>query len=1344
MFLFVVPYVPAAAQIDSMQYMFSALPDTVLPTHFIMDQSSLHDDVEGTPADPLIYDGKTPGIMPAQSFPWAYLDLYLAQRLDSNGKISGSLPPILQPYLDFVREDSIARNDVDFPIHLTWLNVQTMDPYALDSGLIQFQDGQLHLMPSNLIVDDITGATINLGDSIVRGKKAFPVQRTFFGGVFHPVLYPDYTDSTFVFRLEKNLFQSNVQNITKIEVDFADGKGFVPVTLGQKVSVRYSKNMLNSEGTTLTIRGYQSPTLFKESKFNIFVVYGAAPPDATGFTKSLDNPKCIPLPKIESNARYSIRLGKGNTKLTKPVVIVEGFESSNSAYGDITYKKVSSGEIRDFWGVAKYEHMWKLAWLYDSLESGGFDIVHLDFKDSKLGLDENAQHLLRVLKMIEDESVTYPTTVIGASMGGLISRIALNKLDQYGCCYNIAGFGSFDSPHQGAFIPIGLQAQSKALSESHTVLNWLSGGMVSNPWKKSLNSLAARSMLVEHYEPSAAQDRAIMLAQLGRDLPAGLKTFAIINGNDMGAGTWLGDAIFRYVEKRKKYHYIPAEHEVGATIQNIMFNLSGGHKDTFYTKDESSHYNHYTDRLYEKKEVSKYWAFALRYVSATRAYYAAMKYAYGTTPIGNSANMAAQIVQLQQKTNWMLDSGQYYLYKTNVYVPEASYHKDFAQLGGGIAETGKEFDQVPGLTVYSGSHCFIPSFSALNIPETFKSANVRGNMGLIPFDSYYAPGIFDDHSDPSQLHVTVDESNIQYALAQIRSIYDEIGSKGELSGSYNVAKADNAFGSHISFSGSLHVLKGAELNIATFGKIQYGAFKDPMADLDQNIQFYVGNACSSDTLLVNGLLRIGETPSAQGILVVKSGSTLRLGPSGELFVDEGSKIIVEAGAHFVIDPGAIINWNEAELVLNGELLLMPKADFIPGGSVKFSVEGGTLSARYKNEFALSPGSSLALFSSLVLPGNLQNTAFTDVNVVHHNKSTLVARGNFIAAGCSFTNAGITPHLLLRLKGSTHELNHCTFSGGDPAVIGELNADITFKFTSFSNSELGMRCYKKPLEFNGITFENCQIGAILPGGDFEVRSSSFLQCGTGMKIIGGAGNVVFFDNQFDSCTVKGIYLEDVNSQWNCNYFVQNQIGIDQRNDSLVLAPSAGNKFINNYYAIRISNLDYLDLSNGHNVFSGSIMRDITGYLSNSATLGGLNSNTLYANYNSFSSSSSVNLEKNRNPVVVSYDPTLAPNLLLCPSKTWTGKQEISASSEETAVEISIYPNPASSPQLNLKMVASTASTSVQIYTVQGQLIFSEDLSPGVTNWGTYLPVAPGAYTVRIVQGTHTFNHVWIYR
>ncbi|MDZ7896976.1 MAG: hypothetical protein U5N85_02950 [Arcicella sp.] len=55
--------------------------------------------------------------------------------------------------------------------------------------------------------------------------------------------------------------------------------------------------------------------------------------------------------------------------------------------------------------------------------------------------------------------------MIGPSMGGLISRLAIRYMEQNNINHNLKLWVSFDSPHLGANIPIGFQQMVKFFAD---------------------------------------------------------------------------------------------------------------------------------------------------------------------------------------------------------------------------------------------------------------------------------------------------------------------------------------------------------------------------------------------------------------------------------------------------------------------------------------------------------------------------------------------------------------------------------------------------------------------------------------------------------------------------------------------------------------------------------------------------------------------------------------------------------------------------------------------------------------------------------------------------------------
>ena len=86
----------SAQQIDSSKYTFESLPEILFPSGFLHDQSAAKYVFQGTDFDLHRYDGAIGGTMMSPKFFEAlYQDIYLSQRIHSNGKLFGSQTPHL-------------------------------------------------------------------------------------------------------------------------------------------------------------------------------------------------------------------------------------------------------------------------------------------------------------------------------------------------------------------------------------------------------------------------------------------------------------------------------------------------------------------------------------------------------------------------------------------------------------------------------------------------------------------------------------------------------------------------------------------------------------------------------------------------------------------------------------------------------------------------------------------------------------------------------------------------------------------------------------------------------------------------------------------------------------------------------------------------------------------------------------------------------------------------------------------------------------------------------------------------------------------------------------------------
>ncbi|WP_237527992.1 alpha/beta hydrolase [Streptomyces sp. SID2119] len=169
--------------------------------------------------------------------------------------------------------------------------------------------------------------------------------------------------------------------------------------------------------------------------------------------------------------------------------------------------------------------------LIGSLKERGHDVVLLGYDDRGASILDNARTATAaILRAIATRGGDAPLTVGGFSMGGIVTRYAPAKMEQERIDHQTALHFSYDSPHRGAVIPIGLQAFAHFIP-------------VANNFAKQMNSSAARQMLWRHYDSERGTvgvdpEREKFLEALGAVgvWPQRPRRIAVVNGRGDGQG----------------------------------------------------------------------------------------------------------------------------------------------------------------------------------------------------------------------------------------------------------------------------------------------------------------------------------------------------------------------------------------------------------------------------------------------------------------------------------------------------------------------------------------------------------------------------------------------------------------------------------------------------------------------------------------------------------------------------------------------------------------------------------------------------------------------------------------
>jgi hypothetical protein len=223
-----------------------------------------------------------------------------------------------------------------------------------------------------------------------------------------------------------------------------------------------------------------------------------------------------------------------NERLTKPVIIADGFSGGASKLEEWAGLWAQSGIEEIFpWGTQLHEH--------------GRDVIVLGYDSRSAAIRDNANVARQcIVQAAQQREGSAPLVVGGLSMGGLVTRYALTRMEHEPVDHQVATYFSYDSPHRGAWIPISLQ----------TFAHFLAGlaNLVTDPDKqeqlramsKLINSPAARELLWKHtathtgldshFGPDSARDDFVEDLKAIGSYPEQPRKLGVANGRGDGNG----------------------------------------------------------------------------------------------------------------------------------------------------------------------------------------------------------------------------------------------------------------------------------------------------------------------------------------------------------------------------------------------------------------------------------------------------------------------------------------------------------------------------------------------------------------------------------------------------------------------------------------------------------------------------------------------------------------------------------------------------------------------------------------------------------------------------------------
>lgn len=571
-------------------------------------------------------------------------------------------------------------------------------------------------------------------------------------------------------------------------------------------------------------------------------------------------------------------------------------------------------------GVPHTPQFQQLPTLIQGLLSRGYDIVYVDFADAGTYIQANAEFLIGVIERVNNAKITDEKTVlIGASMGGIVSRLALAKMEQEGKSHCVGLFGTLDTPHNGANIPLSLQAFSwhmHATDENHLAWNAMDTPAARQQILKHLgtavqdgdvtpeNDLLIGATPLDFSELHNA-DYSILRNQLQNDLlgvgwPAQPRKIAMLNG--MKDGTLPSGHGYGPGDKFCEANLYVDDFDLGTVFKIIMRSNNGGGTD-FYSNSGMVDCSQYqgngwsNDHLFT---IVKPHDFNPCNIGPWGSDEVPYKYhvwrlkATGNLPFLDNApgGFRMDMRAIHHSVESTLKSG-------------TTYHK----------------------TINFPISTFVPTWSGLAMGTALTNTNLFVDLTAGEFDPLFLPNDkvpnFDNFYAPTTnlRHVELDGGMVTFIFEELDRL-DAAPRSGTLVETYNYGDGYKEIpNTTVSPTGVLHIN-----NPGPTGFVQSAPQGDATKPL---FTTYLNNCGQIITVEAGGQYNIGALDKSQhGVTEVWRGATVHIKQGGILRItSEQSQLLIRNGATLILDPGAIVRLEspganiriEGDLIVNGDI-----------------------------------------------------------------------------------------------------------------------------------------------------------------------------------------------------------------------------------------------------------------------------------------------------------------------------------------------------------------------------------------------------------------------------------------
>ncbi len=865
--------------------------------------------------------------------------------------------------------------------------------------------------------------------------------------------------------------------------------------------------------------------------------------------------------KPSMKAMYTVHLGYGEfgkvrTCMERPIIIVEGVDYGypgypagfrDQKYGENGYIDLLKGKN---WDVPS--QIWK-NWesisqgpvAIERLRKAGFDIVYVDFWDGAQDMNNNAEVLIGVIKKVQQQMCAREIHVLGVSMGGVIAKRAIRQMENRGISHCIVSFTSFDAPHQGANLSLGLQNVIKYYKGTLRVCDDLH--------HRIIRRTASEQLLVNH-ETSSYREAGLRRLWVREDslfggYPEKPWLFAISNGSSKGTR-----ANMNFSSTEKLQPGMPLMRLQLKTmllfgwVNNYLVDI---YAENFYDRKHNAYYNGRINmgrKFYSHKD-NLLW-----------------------DHVPGSMMKQFQIFEHLGKTMFLKNG---FLSDQSCFIPTVSSLD--------LKSTGLNLQNI------------VEKDFAVN---TGDMSQVLSNDMQTPFQRVYIP-------EANQEHIKLDTSkggNIDWLIAQL----SDVSGANDV---HTVLEDYNLRSPHSRNLKGLTVAKKGMFELNGVGTFPAWSRADSLlAGSAQERVFYAGD-CAGARFSVrdSGLFIIGKHVQATKFIlggnsvfevkhsgelrivkggnrmVLKSGTELHLSDDAVLRIEDGSQLIVESGAVLRISDRAkvYVQGSAALFHVKGRLILDSGVRFqpIPGidgvvGLVKFTNVGygfGDAQVEAYGARMIFEGNGKNGARSLQVEGAVRFPevgAGKDLTRLDITRSVVCfgpASRAYFKGRVSVTDSRMEPVEWsnaycggFHFVGNQGRFENLEFYRQDTALYYEQqgsNAISTIKGISFAECLVGFHIETSFMHVSRMLFESNEIGLSMHNiwKEGVIEQSKFYKNQIAVKASNTAetyGQLLSLNNEFYE-NHKGYALNKVTAFLNCHHFGGNESGIIATESSLRL-------------------------------------------------------------------------------------------------------------------------------------------------------------------------------------------------